>query len=359
MPGSPKTAESPRYQALALQIRTVSVGHLSDRTAVRELMAANIRRVADAIRASMAFIRQYDGSQVRLVVVPEYFLTGSPPAGGSVAEWRNKAALDPEGPEYDALCQVASANKIYFAGNAYEADPHFPDLYFQTSFVLDPGGRLILRYRRLISLYSPSPYDVWDRYLEIYGEDRVFPVADTEIGRLAAIASEEILYPEIARCHAMRGAEVFVHSTSEMGSPIATAKDIGKRARAAENIAYVVSANASGVDNTLLPARSTTGMSKIVDYEGRILAAATPGGDSMVANATVDLGALRTRRRQAGLSNTLVRQPFQAFAESYRIGAFRAPGQLLHGARDEPLSAETLRTMQRSDIERLHRGGSI
>jgi predicted amidohydrolase len=282
-----------RYLALALQIRTASVGHLANRDAARELMRANIRRVAGAIRSSIAFIRQYDGADVRLVMLPEYFMTGSPPAGSGIASWRDKVGLEPGGAEYAELSEIASANQIYLAGNAYEADRHFPQLYFQTSFILGPAGDCVLRYRRLISLYSPSPYDVWDRYLEIYGESAIFPVADTEIGRLAAIASEEILYPEIARCHAMRGAEIFVHSTSEMGSPIATAKDIGKRARAAENLAYVVSANASGVDNTALPVRSTTGMAKIIDYDGRILAVAMPGGDSMVANAAIDVGALR------------------------------------------------------------------
>ena len=355
------TAESgpapPRYQALALQVRTVSIGHLPDRSSARALLAANIARLAAATAASVAFVRHYDGSDVRLVVLPEYCLTGAP-AGNALRDWRDRAALEADGPEYRALGQVASANGIFLAGNAYEADPNFPDLYFQTSFILDPAGALILRYRRLISLYSPSPYDVWERYLDLYGEDAIFPVADTAIGRLAAIASEEILYPEIARCHAMRGAEVFVHSTSEMGSPHATAKDIGKRARAAENLAYVVSANASGVDNTALPSRSTTGMAKIVDYEGKILAAASPGGDSMVANATLDIGALRARRRQSGLSNTLVRQPFQAYTESYRRGAFHGSNQLT-GLPGEKLSADMLREAQRHDIERLARLGLI
>lgn len=348
-----------RYQALALQLRTVSIGHLPSRSEARALLASNIDRVGAAIAASIAFLHQYECTAVRLVVLPEYCLTGAP-SGGSFRAWRERAALEPDGPEYRALGAIAASNGIFLAGNAYEADANFPDLYFQTSFILDPRGVVILRYRRLISLYSPSPYDVWDRYLALYGEDALFPVADTAIGRLAAIASEEILYPEIARCHALRGAEVFVHSTSEMGSPRDTAKDIGKRARAAENLAYLVSANASGVDNTALPERSTTGMAKIVDYEGRVLAAAAPGGDSMVAAATLDIAALRARRRQAGLSNALVRQPLQAYAESYRLSDWRAPNQLLNDSATEgPCSAETLRELQQQDIARLARRGSI
>jgi predicted amidohydrolase len=345
-----------RYQALALQLTTESVGHLADALAARAAMQSNIRRIGAAAGASIAFIQQYDGSVVRLVVLPEYSLTGAP-TGGDFTAWRAKAAVAMNGPEYDGLGQIAQRLRVFLAGNAYEADPHFPTLYFQTSFIVAPSGDIILRYRRLISLYSPSPYDVLSRYLELYGTSALFPVANTAIGRLAAVASEEILYPEIARCHVMRGAEVLVHSTSEMGSPRPTAKDIAKRARAAENIAYVVSANAAGVIGTGLPAQSTTGMAKIVDFEGRVLAEAMPGGDSMVANATIDLDALRQRRRQAGLSNTLVRQPFQAYAESYHQAVFHAAGQL-QGVKAAP-ATDALRATQRQEIDRLSDLGLI
>jgi predicted amidohydrolase len=155
----------------------------------------------------------------------------------------------------------------------------------------------------------------------------------------------------------MRGAEVFVHSTSEMGSPRATAKDIAKRARAAENLAYVVSANAAGVINTGVPAHSSTGMAKVVDYEGRVLAEADSGGDSMVAHATIDLGALRSRRRQGGLTNVLVRQPFQAYAECYRHAVFHGVGQLEQPGK--AAASDTLRATQLEDIERLDRLGLI
>ena len=93
----------------------------------------------------------------------------------------------------------------------------------------------------------------------LVGLDGVFPVAKTEIGNLAAIASEEILYPEIARAHALRGAEIFVHSSSEIGSPMATPKMIAKRARAFENLTYVISANTAGILDTALPEASADG----------------------------------------------------------------------------------------------------
>lgn len=336
-----------RYQALALQVTTVPVGDSPD---TRKAIMANIERLAGALGASRSWLQLATGSAPRLAVLPEYALTGAPTTP-DFRRWRELAALEIDGPEYRALGRIARENELYLAGNAYEADPHFPSLYFQCSFVIAPSGATVLRYRRLISLYSPSPYDVWDRYLELYGLDGVFPVADTDIGRLAAIASEEILYPEIARCHALRGAEVFVHSTSEMGSPRPTPKELARRARAAENLAYLVSANAAGLAGTALPARSSTGMSKLIDYEGRVLAAAAPGGDSLAAHATLDLAALRDRRRRTGLANTLVRQPLQAYAAAYRDTVFR-PANLL-AMRTEAASRDTLNEIQRETIRSL------
>ncbi len=347
-----------RYNALALQFRTECVNACPDRAAAGAQILENIERAGRSITSSMAFIALYGGEAPKLVVMPEYFMTGYP-MGDTIDAWRDKVALEIDGPAYEALGAIAAKNDIYLAGNAYEIDPHFPELYFQCCFIIAPGGETILRYRRLISLSAPSPYDVWDAYVDRYGLDGVFPVADTPIGRLAAIASEEILYPEIARCHAMRGAEVFVHSTSEVGSPNATGKEICRRARAIENLSYIVSANSAGLTGMPLPAESTTGMTKIVDYEGNILAEASPGGESMVANATIDLAALRARRSKAGMTNLLSRQPFQAYAESYTQTVFRAHNHLLDGDAVRVPERGELNRWQREDVERLTKAGIL
>ena len=299
------------YFALALQSRCDAVNQAPDRAAARALMQSSISRIGLEIAASKAFI----GPDVRLVVLPEYCLTGFP-MGESIAVWREKACLGEHDVFFDALGEIAAKNGVFLAFNAYEIDPHFPKLYFQSSFVMNDQGALCLRYRRLISMYAPTPHDVWQRYLETYGIDAVFPVADTSIGRLGAIASEEILYPEIARALAFRGAEVFLHCTSEVGSPNATPKSIAKRARAIENLAYVVSANSAGIVGTAIPSQSTDGMSTVIDYKGNVLIEAG-FGESMVANAVVDVRALREWRQRPGMSNLLARQRTELFAASY------------------------------------------
>ena len=343
------------YSALALQVACDAVNQDKNREDARSRMMASIKHTGRFIAGSKAFVRSYSGTDLRLIVLPEYYLTGFP-MGESLAEWRDKAAVDPDGPEYEKLFEIAQRNKIYLAGNLYETDPAFPELYFQVCSIIAPNGNTILRYRRLISLYTPTPYDVWDMFLDVYGADSLFPVAHTDIGSLAGIASEEILYPEIARCLAMRGAEIFCHSTSETASPDLTIKDIAKRARAIENSAYVISANSGGITGTAIPDNSTDGMSKIINPEGQVLSVAS-SGETMVANSAINLGSLRARRKRAGMANLLSRQPFQLYAESYRDYVHHEPNGFLRDGEVTPPTRKAIRKRQNQVIEKLQKEG--
>jgi len=346
------------YAAVAMQLAAQSVERCADRAEASAQMIDMITALGPKLRAATMFIQQYGGTPVRLAVLPEYLLT-SYPGRISVSDFADKAALDIDGPEYAALGQIAAQQNLFIAGNAYERDAHFPGLYFQASFVIAPSGEVVLRYRRLNSMFAPTPHDVWSRYLDIYGLDGVFPVAKTEIGNLATIASEEILYPEIARAHALRGAEVFVHSSSEIGSPLATPKAIAKRARAFENIAYVVSANTAGITGTALPAQSADGNSMVVDYKGHVLAESN-AGETFTAFADIDLNALRAQRRKPGMTNQLARQRLELFAPIYAGRVVQPANSLLDadGSHAIPDREHFLRTHE-SVIERLSKDGLI
>ncbi len=335
-----------RYIALALQTRCDAVNRLPDEE-VRAAMLASIERIGTQIRSAKAFI----GPDLKLVVLPEYFMT-SYPLGDTIDGWAAKAAIAPGGAEYDALGKLAADNAIYLSGNVYETDEHFPGLYFQTCFITAPTGDVILRYRRLISMYTPTPHDVWDRYLDIYGIEGVFPVADTELGRLACCASEEILFPEVCRAHALRGAEIILHSSSEVASPDLTPKDVAKRARAIENLVYVVSANTGGLYGAGIPPASTDRMSKIVDYKGNVLCNAA-SGESVAANASIDLAALRHWRQRPGMPNYFGRQRLEVFAESYR-GTVYPPNTLLKDGKHVVPERSHFIERQRETLARLH-----
>jgi len=342
------------YIALALQTSCFAVNGDADAGSSRPRMSEAIRRIGAQIAASKRFI----GPDVRLVVLPEYFLTGFP-MGEAAPVWAEKAALAVDGGEYRALGEVARAHDVFLAGNAYETDQHFPGLYFQCSFIIAPAGQVILRYRRLVTLFGPSPYDVWDQYVARYGLDGVFPVADTEIGRLSAIASEEILYPEIARAHAVRGAELFVHSSSEIAAAVATPKNVAKQARAIENLAYLVSANSAGIEGIAIPRASTDASSKVIDYRGLILAEAGYG-ESMAGYAEIDIGALRRYRRRPGMPNILSRQPMRLWSQAYADIDIAPSNTLSDGAGGHTIPTPAFYAQrQRAVIEKLADAGVI
>ncbi len=102
----------------------------------------------------------------------------------------------------------------------------------------------MLRHHKLVPLlpveHSVTPHNVYDRWIELYGEtlDAFYPVAETEIGRLGIMMANEGSYPENARGLAMNGAEVvyrasFPHRASD-------AFVVQTRARALDNNMYVI-----------------------------------------------------------------------------------------------------------------------
>lgn len=331
------------YVAIAMQVSCQAVNPCKDRSEVMASMHKTIAKLDRHIFGAKKFV----GKDVRLVVLPEYFLT-SYPTREDIPTWKDKACLQKDDPIFDELGKICRRDDIFLSGNYYESDPHFPEFYFQSSFILDNQGSMILNYRRLNSMYSVTPHDVLDQYVALYGEESLFPVVDTEIGRLACVASEEILYPEVSRCLMMRGAEVILHSTSEVGSALLSPKNIAKRARALENMAYVVSANSAGIKDGLVLDESTDGHSQIVHYEGHLLCEAL-AGESIVANANIHIEALREYRSRVSMKNYIARQRFELYADSYAKHAFYPVNQFADGAL--PKSAFT--TLQSDTIQKL------
>ena len=343
------------FTALALQTRCDAVNQDATAEAARARMAAAIARVSAQIMGAKMFLAGFNGLPVKLVVLPEYWMTGFP-LGEKREVWQAKAAIEPGGREDDAIAAVAAKHGVFLCSNHYETDPHFPDLYFQANVVYAPDGKAVLRYRRMISLYTPSPFDVWDRYLEAYGEDAVFPVARTGIGVLGTIASEEILYPEIARASVFKGAEILLHPTSEVGAPGLTPKHIGKMARASENMAFLVSANSAGIYGTPISANSTDAMSAVVGWKGDILAEAGVG-ESIVANAALDVESLRAARKRGGMTNFLSRLPMAAFRQAY---AAAQPHSEPNGLPDgKMIEREAVMARQRAVVEALAKSGIL
>ena len=138
--------------------------------------------------------------------------------------------------------------------------------------------------------------------------DPLFPVVETEIGRLGVATCYDWLFPEVTRELALNGAEVLIRISAYMDPWGATAPmdwwTVVNRCRAIENVAYVVAAN-QGASLENYPPFSWPGGSMVVDFDGRILAQADPGPGEKIVIAPLDLAALRSARRERQLHNFL------------------------------------------------------
>ncbi len=134
------------------------------------------------------------------------------------------------------------------------------------------------------------PYEVHASPHDLPGYDEpLFPVADTEIGRIGCAICYDWLFPEAIRQLAMNGAEVLVRVSAYMDPWGATEPmdwwTVVNRCRALENVAYVVAAN-QGAALRRYPPYSWPGGSMVVDFDGRVLAQASPGpGERIVVGA--------------------------------------------------------------------------
>lgn len=264
------------------------------------------------------------GPHKQLCLFPEFNLQGFP-LHENAEQWIDKACLEiPGSREIERLQRLAQDLGIFIGANAYERDQEWPGRYFNCSFLIGPNGDLLLKYRRVSTAEAGSPHDFWYKYLDRYGIDGVFPVAKTEIGNIGMMPCGEILWPETARCLMMRGAEIILHPTSDHGVSDTMAWESAKRVRAAENMVYFISANAGRLVGKSLPLAVHAGNSKIIDFQGQVMAATNTAGETTVS-AVIDVDALRRARTSAsGLYgvNRLARIRAEVYAKVYETARF-------------------------------------
>jgi predicted amidohydrolase len=289
----------------------------------------------------------------RLVVMPEFAFQG-PPRATPVSSWIERACATIPGPITDRLGEVARRHGIYIAGNHFEVDPRWPDRYFNSSFLLDPAGAVILRYRRINTASWTSPHDILDEYREAYGADGLFPVVDTELGRLAIFPCGEVVVPELSRVFMMRGAEVLLHPSNE---PINLRSESAKICRAAENMCYLISTNVAGAIGFSADASEQGGHSQIVDYLGNRLAIDQTAAESIGVTAIIDIEALQAARHDTGMGNSLLRSRWHAYRDYFQSVEVYPANALAAGAFEtvdelKPVHAQAIANATRAGILR-------
>ena len=302
----------PRFRALACQ---TIIRPITEDVMTRQEGRAIIKENLDAALNLMWKGLGNNLGAVKLVTFPEMFLTLAPVwRNRKSSDWLDLACVEVPGPELEPLFEAARQAQIYIGANVYEFDPKWPGQYFNCSFLISPEGEVALKYRRLHSTLTPSPHDFLDDYVDALGWDALFPVADTEIGRIAMFPCREITFPEVARMFALKGAEVLLHPTNDSADfPGWTAC---KQARALENNCYLISTNAGGwVSKRGLLETTNAGGTIMVDYMGTIFEEVRPAGESMKGRGLIDIEQLRSHRHSGNVLNVIAQLRTELYTE--------------------------------------------
>jgi predicted amidohydrolase len=217
-----------------------------------------------------------------------------------------RKAVTIPGPEIDQLGEIARQYELYICGGGVmENVPEFPDRWFNTNFIVGPSGDVVLKYHKwhipaTIGL-GTSPHDIFDEYCEKVGGDikDLFPVIDTEIGKLGTMTCHDGCTPEVSRALGYNGAEIICHPGAiQEVEGVSEPWDFWmftRRTRAHDNMCYLLGSNWGSVNYEYYPKAFCPGRSFAIDYTGMVMREAPYPAEQVLA-CTIDIEALRHYR---------------------------------------------------------------
>ncbi|MFT8887187.1 MAG: carbon-nitrogen hydrolase family protein [Ethanoligenens sp.] len=192
--------------------------------------------------------------QTKLIVFPELITSGYECG----TEFRRLAETVPYGASMKCIGDCAKKFGVNVIYGFPERDPLLPDVLFNSVVFIDAQGKAAGCYRKV---------HLFDTEKQFFRAGCTYPVLDTEFGKIGMMICWDTAFPEVARSYALQGAQLLTVSTN-WEKPYAADWDLVTRARAFDNISYLISANRIGFDQTL----GFFGRSKIVSPLGAPIA---------------------------------------------------------------------------------------
>ncbi len=252
--------------------------------------------VADNLAAAAALLREAKDAGADIACLPENFSF----IGLRDADKLQVAEADGEGAVQSFLSDTARQLKMWILGGTIVIRGDSERRVANTSLLIDAAGKRVARYDK-IHLFDVAIPGRDEQYRESThvtpGRDLV--IADTPVGKVGLSVCYDMRFPELYRELVLQGAEW-------LAMPAAFTVPTGRahwetllRARAIENLCYVVAPAQSGTHTS---GRETYGDSLIVDYWGQVLARLAKG--SGVITTEIDLAKeAETRARFPALDN--------------------------------------------------------
>ena len=210
------------------------------------------------------------------------------------------AEADGRGPIQEFLSDTARRLNLWILGGTTVIKGDSPQRVSNTSLLIDADGRRVARYDK-IHLFDVTSPGKRESYLE---STHVMPgrevvIADTPVGKLGLSVCYDMRFPELYRELVSRGAE-WLSMPAAFTVPTGQAHwDTLLRARAIENLCYVVAPAQTGTHSS---GRETYGDTLIVDYWGQVLSRLPKGTGVVMAEFDLAKQA-ETRARFPALNN--------------------------------------------------------
>jgi nitrilase len=219
----------------------------------------------------------------RLVVLPENVAF----VGRKDKDKLAHAEAEGDGPIQQRLRDSAKKHALWIIAGSLPLKSEDEERCFGASMVFDPHGELRACYRK-IHLFDVDLPDRDEHYREsvsmMHGDDVV--VVDTAAGRTGLSICYDVRFPELYRRLSERGATVLTVPAAFTSVTGAAHWQVLLRARAIENLAYVIAPGQHGQHPN---GRQTYGHSMVIDPWGRVLGERVAGDGLVVATLETDL----------------------------------------------------------------------
>lgn len=313
------------YPRVALRKDSISIAAVQariravDAKSPKQGIGANLAHMLDLIDKA-----QFYGGTKDLLCFHEFPLQGWNPWD---REELLRVAIEVPGEETAEIAARAKRYGCYIQFGAYVVDRDWPGHVLSITSVIGPGGELVARdwkARNIVGVFpdfelvTTTVYNVLDRFVEMYGEDAVVPVHQTDIGNLATSSTQ--LEPELFRAMAMKGAEILLRTASGGFN----AEDV-QMVSAYNRVYSVIVNNAVSPENPnfMDDENGASGGTAVYGPRGEVVARAESKFEQSVV-ARVPIGAFRAGHRLPDVHMALYAPVFSRYHPRYAPGLFSA-----------------------------------
>ncbi len=223
----------------------------------------------------------------KLVVLPEFFAIMGMSEQDKVAIREQPG----QGDIHAFLSETARQHRIWLVGGSIPLAASAPDKVLNSCLVFDETGEQVARYDKIHLFNLELGNESYNEARTIEPGNEVV-VIDSPFGRIGLAICYDLRFPELFR--AMKGVDIIVLPSAFTETTGKMHWEVLVRARAVENLAYVVAAAQGGYH---VNGRETHGNSMVVDPWGRVL-------DRLPRGSGVVIGEINPSY-QASLRNSL------------------------------------------------------